>query len=369
MPCTIVVGGQYGSEGKGKIVGHLTRTEDIAAVVRSGGPNAGHTIDWNGIKHVSRCLPSGYTNPSTKLVVSAGGLVDPKVLKEELFKLEGRGYKIRDRLFIDQCAGVVDMGMAHEEKVQGFSDAFGSTQTGTGMAQATKVLRDHRKLKLARDESSLEGMVVESTAEILNGMIDVGQYVIIEGTQGFGLSLNQSGHWPYATSRDTTSAAFAADCGIAPKLITRTIMVIRTYPIRVGGNSGPITEEIKWGDVHEAAGIPEHLRFEEMTSVTQKVRRVGQFDHELMRRAVMVNRPDFLAVHGIDYLDYRCVGARHWTDLSQKIQDWVIDLSERHGIPIRWLYTGPGDANLIDMWSEDEIIGSYSGTKEETDGK
>src|SRR5204863_6547853 len=122
-----------------------------------------------------------------------------------------------------------------------------------------------------------------------------------EGTQGFGLSLFHGVQYPFVTARDTTAAAFASEVGIGPRQITDVCVVVRTFPIRVGGNSGPLQGEISWDVVREFSGAP--ATFPELTSVTRKVRRVARFDSALVTQACQYNSASTLAVMGLDRLD------------------------------------------------------------------
>jgi adenylosuccinate synthase len=343
MPLTVVVGGQYGSEGKGKLVSHLCRWRGVSYAVRTGGPNAGHTTFFNGVKHISRVLPSGYTNPDTKLVIGAGGMVDVPLLLEEIEQLEDKGYRIRDRLFVDYKAAVVSECGVDAEKTRGLGDRIGSTQTGTGWTQVCRILRDPNQMSLAGGNEYLEPWVCDAT-ELLNGSINRGEGVVVEGTQGFGLSLYHGVGWPYCTSRDTSAAGFVSEAGLSPRLVDEIYLVFRTWPIRVGGNSGPMYGEVTWRDVHEFRGFPSEEV--EMTSVTKKVRRVGRFDWKLAEEAVMVNRPTALAIHGLDYVNYHDSGVTSVQHLSKESLDWVADVEDGLDVRVKFLFTGPRDEDM-----------------------
>ena len=125
--------------------------------------------------------------------------------------------------------------------------------------------------------------------------------VVVEGTQGFGLSLLDGGYWPKATSRPTTAAAALAEAGLSPVDVDDVTMVIRSFPIRVSGKSGPLVKEITWEEVAAHTGQrTEELR--EYTTVTGRLRRVGKFDADLVRRALDTNRPTRLALNHLDYI-------------------------------------------------------------------
>ena len=122
----------------------------------------------------------------------------------------------------------------------------------------------------------------------------------MEGTQGFGLSLLEGGYWPKATSRSTTASGALAEAGLSPVDVDDVTMVIRTFPIRVAGNSGPLIDETTWEKIAKEVGRDDDLR--EYTTVTRRLRRVGHFDPVLVRRALAVNRPTRLVLNHLDYV-------------------------------------------------------------------
>ena len=125
--------------------------------------------------------------------------------------------------------------------------------------------------------------------------------MVVEGTQGFGLSLLHGGFWPKATSRDTTAAAFLAEAGLSPLDVDDVTLVIRCHPIRVAGNSGPLPGQTSWEHIAAEAGTMEDIQ--ELTTVTAKVRRVGRFDPEIVRRAIQANQPTRIVLNHLDYVD------------------------------------------------------------------
>ena len=179
---------------------------------------------------------------------------------------------------------------------------------------------------------------VEPVAPLIHDYIATGGHVIVEGTQGFGLSLLHSEHYPNVTSRDTTAAAFCMEVGISPRLVDEIILVVRTYPIRVGGESGPIFSELTWDDVQRESGAPT-IR-PEFTSVTGRLRRVGRFDIDLVRSACQYNQPTSLAVMGIDRLDYANHRCEDVSQLSDRASHFLDQLCDNLGLPIVIIGTG-----------------------------
>ncbi len=340
MPLAVVVGGQYGSEGKGKLVSYLACNASLpVSVVRCGGSNAGHTAQGLGRKYLLRQLPSGVVAKRCKLYVAAGMLIDLPVLFREIALCGVPAGRLR----IDRNAGVIEQADIMEEKRLGLRQRLASTLSGTGSATARKVLRDEN-LRLASMVPELRGFVGD-VAEELNDALDRGESVIVEGTQGFGLSLHHSDSFPFVTSRDTTAAAFLSEAGLSPRLVTDLIVVFRTYPIRVGGDSGPMHNEITWAEVRARSGCPKEIA--EYTTVTRTLRRVGEFDWELARRAIRVNRPTALALHGADYVDYYDYGKQDWEDLGPKARGFARSLEERLHVPLAYLFTGPGHTHIV----------------------
>lgn len=341
MPVTVVVGGQYGSEGKGKTVAYLAKKDNVAAVVRCGGPNAGHSFEWMGTEYSLRQVPSGLINPNTMLYLGPGSVVNPALLLEEIEK-----YSVgRSRIRIDPFAATVTEEDIGVEKRLKLKERIGSMLSGTGSATAKKVLRDEG-LRLARDVRELQEFLADVAIEV-NALLSRRKRVVVEGTQGFGLSLHHGGHYPYATSRDTSASGMLSEAGISPLHVDQIIMVIRTFPIRVGGDSGPLPNEISWADVTEASGYPEPIA--EYGTVSGRLRRVGTFDIEQVRRAAIVNNPTALALSGLDYLDYRNFGKLSAADLTRPSRQFQCNLQEHLGTRVVLMGTGPDLNHTIDL--------------------
>jgi len=341
MPLTIVVGGQFGGEGKGKIVSHLASKDNVDYVVRCGGPNSGHTVDFNGKRCILRSLPAGFINAKTRLLLGAGTLINPDILLQEL-----EHCKVNPaRLGVDFNAGVVTKEDEKCEKTLKLGEKIGSTLSGVGAAVARRVLRNGNFL-LARDEPKLQPFLTSVASEI-NAALDRNLRVIVEGTQGFGLSLYHSRFYPYATSRDTTASAFLSEVGVSPLRATSVIMVLRTFPIRVGGNSGPLKNETTWEKLQELSGYPYTIR--ELTSVTNRLRRIAFFDIDLIKEAAMVNNPTRIALNGVDYLDYQNKGARRIEDLTLAAREFIDNVQKETRVKVSFVGTGPVNEEIIDI--------------------
>jgi adenylosuccinate synthase len=345
MSVWVVVGGQYGSEGKGKIAAAITQQEGIDICVRCGGPNSGHCfVDDSGSSYALRQIPTGHVRSGTRLLIPAGGLIDLEVLKQELNTL-GLG---PDRVGVDHRAMVIEPSDRDKEAALGLKQRLSSTLCGVGSAVSRRVLRgeDVRLAGSAVLEFPwLKPYLVDASGEINDG-IDHGKKVLVEGTQGFGLSLYHSEVYPKTTSRDTSAAACISECGISPRLVTNIVLVLRTFPIRVAGQqAGPMFEEVDWETVQRESGYPTPLA--EFTTVTKKLRRVARFDFALGQRAVEVNRPTLLALNFLDYIDHRNREAADPISLTQPTKVFMSKIEERLGVPIGYIGIGPALAQTL----------------------
>ena len=332
MSCTIIVGGQYGSEGKGKVVALLAETMNEPWVVRCGGPNSGHTVWLDGQERILRQVPTAAGHPNSMLMMSAGCAVDEDVLLDEVNTLE----LPKERVIIDPRAVLISDADRKEEELH--LGHIASTCSGTGAALIRRMARSD-DVPLASDSEKLRERVrIAPVAPLLHSHLDVGGDVIVEGTQGFGLSLLHGLHWPCVTSRDTTAAGFAAEVGLSPRQITSIIMVIRTFPIRVGGNSGPLKDEISWEDIQKSSGAMDLVP--EFTSVTKRLRRVGQFDIDAVRMACEYNRPTAIALMGLDRLDYQNTRACEQGNLTEQAVSFIENVHRCTSVPVKLIGTG-----------------------------
>lgn len=339
MSVWVVVGGQYGSEGKGKIAAFITLQEEIDICVRCGGPNSGHCfVDESGEFRALRQIPTGYVRPGTRLLIPSGGLVDLDVLKAELEMLRLGP----DRVGVDRRAMVIEERDRQAERDLQLRERLSSTLCGVGSAVARKVLRGN-DVRLAENaaarEAWLKPFLVDVSAEINDG-VDRGKKVLVEGTQGFGLSLYHSSAYPKTTSRDTSAAGCISECGISPRLVTEIVLVLRTFPIRVAGQqAGPMFDETDWETIERESGSPDPLA--EYTTVTRKLRRVGRFDHLLAEAACSVNRPTRLALNFVDYLGVENRCARSSEELNRRAHAIINEIESRTSAQVRYVGVGP----------------------------
>lgn len=359
---SVVVGGQFGSEAKGHVTARLVkdgrfRTGDPrrTAVVRVAGPNAGHSaVGYDGNLWALRQIPVGMVaDPDVTGVIAAGSEIDPEVLQDEIARLEAAGYDIRNRLVIDGEATILEPQHKQGEKDNDLINRVGSTGKGIGACRADRLLRD---AVIVRERLDVQGTgtwmgceVATDTGEQMRWMLSKGNYhVIIEGTQGFGLGLH-AGFYPYCTSSDCRAIDFLAMTGLAPwdavgpdgAFDLDVWVVLRPYPIRVAGHSGPLGGETTW----EELGLPQ-----ERTTVTKKVRRVGQWDPNLARRAVQANGGSHakIAFTMADQVVPGLAGTSHLDALdeqnSQGLAKWVERIEVDTRAKVAMVTTGPDTA-------------------------
>lgn len=334
----VVVGGQFGSESKGRVTLERIHQANSWALqsprrsnvwsVRVGGPNAGHVVhDHNGVRFALRQLPVGAVLPTVQLAIAAGSEVDLQVLRDEVNLLESHGHAVRHRLWIHPEATYLEPRHLWEEQRSDLNARLGSTAKGIGAARADRVWRKAQRVVDA-DYTEVQGGVFSSLGKVeawdelarIRGV----DHVVIEGTQGYGLGLH-AGHYPQCTSGDARAIDFCAQAGLNPwEADTFQVhLVVRPNPIRVAGNSGELPGETTWTDLD----LPE-----ERTTVTQKVRRVGAFDPGLVEQAVLANGPSKVQIH-LAFADYVAPGLAGATRLSQlqqlhgaqflALQEWV----------------------------------------------
>lgn len=299
----VVTGAQYGSEGKGAVADHLTRPSNggyNVVAVRVAGPNAGHTVygvcppdcvdsetaadhQFNGgyLGHPwrLRSVPvSAVSNPGADLVIAAGSEIDRDVLLSEVSALDAAGYNVSERLRVDAQATILERSHIDEEVRSEIQKRLGSTAKGIGAARAARIWR---RATLWGHGQLPKHQV--NTADFMRARLNEGATVMIEGTQGYGLGLH-AGMYPKCTSSDCRAIDFLSMAGLSPWHPTveafEVWLTARVRPIRVAGNSGPMKGETSWADLN----LPE-----ERTTVTQKIRRVGAWDGDLVRRAVEEN--------------------------------------------------------------------------------
>lgn len=336
MPVTVIVGGQFGGEGKGKVAYLLAQETNAHIAVRVGGTNSGHTvIDLSGTPVILKQLPTAALLPNVTCILGAGSYINPDILLEEI----SRTGLAQDRLFIDPNAMIISEQERKEDESSSLRKSIGSTLSGTGSAVRRRISRESMVL-LAKYEKRLK-QFIKPVVPYLRDNLSAGERIIIEGTQGFGLSLLHSSDYPYVTSRDTTAAAFVSEAGLSPLDVDDIVLVLRAFPIRVGGNSGPLPNEIDWDTVTKESKNNEPIL--EYTSVTKTVRRVARFDPNIVCQAIMVNQPTRIVLNHLDYIDTSC---KHVNKLTDKASEFVNEIELL--IEKKIDYMGFGPASLVE---------------------
>jgi adenylosuccinate synthase len=334
MANTILVGAQWGDEGKGKIIDVLTEQADV--VVRTqGGNNAGHTVHIKGKKYILHLIPSGILRPRKVCVIGNGVVVDPLSLVEEIEGLRKLGIKINGNLFLSETAHLVfpyHRELDAQREILKGKNKIGTTKRGIGPAYGDKAARtgvrvidlinparfeDQLRFKIKENNEILRAFgakplsfrkvlqdyraagnylkpFVANTVILLHEAVRRGDDILFEGAQGTFLDLDH-GTYPFVTSSSTTAGGACTGSGIPPHRMDRVVGVMKAYTTRVG--EGPLpSENVEIADMLHAMG-------REFGATTGRPRRCGWFDSVATRHACMVNGIDELAVTNIDGLD------------------------------------------------------------------
>jgi adenylosuccinate synthase len=342
----VLVGGQYGSEGKGQVAAYLSPEYDL--LIRVGGPNAGHKVYEEPKPYAFHQLPSGTRACEAKILIGAGAVINVETIMREI----GDCKVSKDRLSIDPQAMIISPeDKAHEGRLV---RTIGSTGQGVGAATARRIMRG-ADVRLARDIRDLRPYI-RPGREVLEEAFRDRKRILLEGTQGTGLSLYH-GQYPKVTSRDTTVAGCLAEAGISPKRVQRVIMVCRTYPIRVQnaeeGDSGDMSQELEWEDVAERSGYSvEELKEAEKTTTTKRQRRVAEFDWDLLHKAATLNAPTDIALTFVDYLSRENTKARRMEQLTKETISFIEGVERVASAPVTLISTRFHTRSIIDrrMW-------------------
>ena len=330
MTSTVVVGGFFGDEGKGKIISYLAVKDNPEIIVRGGaGPNAGHTIRDGDRVYKVRMLPSGFLNKNARVMIGPGVVVNPDVLNKEI-----KDFDVTGRSFIDKHCGIIEESHLSRDSKGDLKEKIGSTGSGTGPANADRAMR---VLKLAKDFDSLSDLIVDVPLEV-NTTLDAGKNVLIEGTQGTFLSL-WHGTYPFVTSKDVTASGICADVGLGPTKVDEVIVVFKSYVTRVG--TGPLEKELSLEDAKKRG-------WSEFGTVTGRQRRAADFDFDLARRAIMLNGATQISITKLDVLFADCAGKTSYEELSDEAKAFVANIERELDTPVTIIGTGPAVNDVID---------------------
>jgi adenylosuccinate synthase len=366
---TVVLDSQAGSCGKGKFVGYLAKHDNFTAAINNFMSNAGHTYrddDYGTV--MTQHLPTSIVNPTTNLYIGPGAAITPSILFNEILNYRDI---IGDRkVYINPRAMVIKPEHAEREKELIRS---GSTFKGCGVAQADKVMRvpgtqlfgewykyedwsgDYTPEEINRIIDTIE---VDDCMMLLNNMVDCGESVLVEGSQGCDLDINYGLNYPHTTSRQCHAGQLVADCGISPRLVDDIIMIMRPYPIRISNqtnigleiSSGDYdgAEELTWDIIKERCGAPDDVQFGEMTTVTKKMRRVFEMNWDRLRYVTTLNRPTQIALNFAQYIDYGALGCKKWSELPQKVKDFIARVEDVTNVKVTLIGTGAANDEIID---------------------
>lgn len=352
---TIVIDGQAGSCGKGKICGYLANKENYEYAVDNWASNAGHTFVSNDDnKIVVQHIPISMVNAKTELIINAGAVITPEILYNEIEK-----YKdiIGNRkIIINPRAMIIQKKHIQYEKKHLRS---GSTFKGGGAAQAEKMMRSEDVI-LAEEyfknnkENWNKYVEIKDTASILN---EAKGEILIEGSQGQDLDLNYGLKYPYVTSRMCSASQLIADAGITPFKVKDIYMIVRPYPIRISNKtnigediySGDYdgSKEISWNEISKRCGYDGQLK--EYTTVTKKTRRVFEMNWKRLKYNVMINQPTKIVLNFAEYLDWKAYKCRKYDELPQKVIDFCREIENITNTPVVLIGTGEKDEDIVDL--------------------
>jgi adenylosuccinate synthase len=320
MKINVLLGLQWGDEGKGKIVDALSPEYDVVARFQ-GGPNAGHTLEFNNVKHILHLIPSGIFHPSKLNIIGNGLVLDPAIFRQEIENLGLPTEELVKRLIISTRAHLIlpthrilDAACEHKKgnlkigsTLKGIGPAYTDKSSRNGLRTGDITLSSFRDMYEEHKEAHLsllknydfkfdigeyekgwfEGIEmlkrfrIENTEYLINRLYSEGRKILAEGAQGTMLDLD-FGSYPYVTSSNTISAGACAGLGISPRLIGEVFGIFKAYCTRVG--SGPFPTEL-----HDETGELLRKKGSEFGSTTGRPRRCGWLDIPALKYAIMIN--------------------------------------------------------------------------------
>jgi len=329
MPCTIIAGGFWGDEGKGKIISYLALNDKLDYCVRTGSVNAAHTIWYQRRRYALHMVPGGFVYDKCRLLIAPGSNVHVAQFLKEVEETA-----VHKRISIDNQASIIEEKHSNQDKTSAHLKGIGTTGWGVGPAIEERV---RRTAKLAKEISELKPYLADVSTEI-NQALDENKKVLLEGTQGLLLSLYH-GTYPYVTSRDTSASAICSEAGIGPTRINQVIVVLKSFITRVGTGPlpGEITKEeaIKQGWFETAAG-------------TGRDRRAAPFNLELAKKATALNGATQIALTKLDCLYPESKGTKTYDQLPKDAIAFIENIEKQTHVPVTLVGTGPDALDLID---------------------
>jgi adenylosuccinate synthase len=329
MPCTVICGGFWGDEGKGKIISYLAIKEKLDFCVRTGSVNAAHTIWYEGKRYALHMVPGGFVHEKCRLLIGAGSNIEVTQFLKEVEETN-----VKNRIGIDSQASIIEEKHSARDKASAHLKGLGTTGRGVGPAIEERV---RRTAKIARDVPELKPYLADVAAET-NNAIDEGKNVLLEGTQGLMLSLFY-GTYPYVTGRDTSASAICSEAGVGPTKVDNVLVVLKSFMTRVG--TGPLPGELPKEEAMKRGWF-------ETAAGTGRDRRSAPFNFELAKKAVMLNGATQVAVTKLDCVYPKCKGARTYNDLPSGAKQFMNEVEKQARAPVALIGTGPEALDIID---------------------
>lgn len=334
---SFICDGQFGSTGKGLAASYLATLNRASLAVTNASANAGHTWKYNGKKGVTHHLPTwSVIDKATLAYICAGAIVDPGLLIKELESNEVDASMV----LVSSRAAIISEHHKHAEMNENSSNTkLASTRKGVGEALASKIKREEGSIAFYSKMLQDSGVTVCNFN--ITGALEKGAAVVCEVPQGFSLGINHGLAFPYCTSRECTILQAMSDMGVHPHYLGNTMMVVRTYPIRVGnivnedgvviGDSGPCYPDQN-ETTFEALGVEP-----ELTTVTKRVRRIFTWSKKQYELACSINRPNCTMLTFCDYI----------TDGAYLLD--ILDHADSIGFPVTHISFGGDVMDVVDI--------------------
>jgi adenylosuccinate synthase len=324
---TVVVGGQYGDEGKGKIISYLALHDKPDVIARGGGgPNAGHSVEFEGKKYKIRLCPSGFMNKDSELIIGAGVFIDADVFLKEV-----KEFDLGTRCKIDKRATLITQEYKDLDASSANSKKIGTTKTGMG---PTAAARASRTAPMVSSDERLKPYLCDAP-QIVNSA----KNLLVEGSQGFMLS-NLYGTYPFCTSKDVSAPTICAEVGIGPLKVKNVIMVIKAYTTRVG--EGPFAGEVSKEEA-------EKVGMQEYGTVTGRPRRTALgLNWDELKLAAQINSASFIALTKLDVKFPSAAKKRKFEELPSDAKAFVSEIEKNVGVKVGLIGTGADAQDIID---------------------
>ncbi|MEM2947206.1 MAG: adenylosuccinate synthetase [Candidatus Bathyarchaeia archaeon] len=329
MPCTVIVGGFWGDEGKGKIVSYLALKDKVDVCVRTGSVNAAHTVWVEGKRYALHMVPSAFVYEKCRLLIGSGANIHVAKFLEEVELTN-----VKKRIGVDHQASIIEEKHSEQDRTSAHLKGLGTTGWGVGPAIEERV---RRTAKLAKDIAELKPYLTDVAAEV-NSSINMGKKVLLEGTQGVMLSLFY-GTYPYVTGRDTSASAICSEAGVGPTKVDEVLIVFKSFMTRVG--AGPLPGELPKEEAVKRGWF-------EVAAGTGRERRSAPFNFEIAKRAVMLNGATQIALTKLDVVYPKCKGVRKYDELSSEAKEFIKEIEHQLGIPVVLIGTGQEVLDIVD---------------------